>query len=278
MQNIPERFKALQSIQLEILQYLDRFTKKHNIKYYLVFGTLLGAVRHHGFIPWDIDIDVSLMRDDYERLLNLLREEKNAPYFVSTPGDKYHTSPHALLYCKNTMLIRRHSKYNKRDKRPKEVYIDLFPIDYLPTNQKDKTELVKRLARLRRIVDIKTPTFYKPGRLYRFLKTIRSFRYFFISNEHILSRYNKLMMKHNNELNSKMGQFASDDFMTISLEMSDYGEPLFERFEHLNMPIPRKYDTFLRQVYGNYMELPEKDKQEEYFNLDFEVFDNRINE
>ena len=76
----------LQQVQLSILQEMDRVCRKNGIRYFLFSGTLLGAVRHKGFIPWDDDIDVVLLRDEYERFIHLPQEEFGPSYFLQTNG------------------------------------------------------------------------------------------------------------------------------------------------------------------------------------------------
>ena len=72
-----EMFRKLQLIQFDILKHVDKVAKEHNIQYFLGFGTLLGAIRHNGFIPWDVDIDLTLMREDYDKLVAILKAQND---------------------------------------------------------------------------------------------------------------------------------------------------------------------------------------------------------
>lgn len=271
------RFKKLQNIQLDILIYFDAIARKNNITYYLAFGSLIGAIRHNGFIPWDIDIDITLFRDDYEKVINILREKENeSQYFIRKPGDKYHTSPHALLYSKNTSLMFSHDKNMYKNKKPKEVYIDLFPIDKLPMDNYLKKKQIKKIERLRKMVQIKSPTYYKSNIFYKTLKFMRSLLLFYTSNEKLQLKCDHEMNRYNESQSTIFGQFASGDYEKVVLSHADYGTPLLVKFENLNVPIPQGYDKFLTQVYGDYLTLPSKEKQNEYFALSFEVSDDRI--
>lgn len=271
------KFKKLQSIQLDILIYFDAIARKNNITYYLAFGTLIGAIRHKGFIPWDIDIDITLFRDDYEKVIKILREkESDSRYFVRKPGEQYHTSPHALLYAKNTSLLFSYDKNMYKSKKPKEVYIDLFPIDKLPMNNHLKKKQITKIERLRKMVQIKSPTYYKSNFIYKTLKFLRSLLLFYTSNEKLQLKIDHEMIRYNKSQSTIFGQFASGEYDKVVLSHADYGTPLFVKFENINFPIPQGYDKFLTQVYGDYLKLPSKEKQDEYFALSFEVSDDRI--
>ena len=78
----------VKQVQLEILAYVDEICREYNINYSLAYGTMLGAVRHKGFIPWDDDIDIILMRSEYQKLLNILYDKKNDKYQVYSPKDE----------------------------------------------------------------------------------------------------------------------------------------------------------------------------------------------
>lgn len=270
-----DRFIKLQSIQLEILKYFDKVAKQHNITYYLAFGTLLGAIRHQGFIPWDVDIDVTMKRQDYEKILDILLKEPENDFFVKRPGDKYHTSPHALLYMKNTQILRPHHQNNPKDKRPKEVYIDLFPIDNLSDDLKKRKKQIKKVGRLRKWIIIKNPKYFKSNKLYRFLKWARSLLFLFVSTEKMQIKCDKEMQKYNNVNTKFLGQLASSDYYRIALPETVFGEPVPKKFVDFEAPVPVGYDEFLTQVYGNYMELPSLENQKRYFDVIFEIKDNR---
>ena len=120
-------------IQIEGLIYLKSICQKYDLKYYLASGTLLGAVKYQGFIPWDDDIDVFLIRDDYERLLKILETEDNADFMVLTC---YNTKDYYYPYAK---LVNKHTKVidNARNIKKLGVFIDVFPLDYLDDNVLD---------------------------------------------------------------------------------------------------------------------------------------------
>ncbi|MDO5601824.1 MAG: LicD family protein [Oscillospiraceae bacterium] len=126
--------KELQHIQLELLIELDRICRKHDIPYCLNSGTLLGAQRHGGFIPWDDDIDVDMLRPDYERFCKVCEEELDQEqYFLQN----FHTDPpyrwgYAKLLKNGTGLVRYHQEHLKQRQ---QVFIDIFPLDGVPAHK-----------------------------------------------------------------------------------------------------------------------------------------------
>lgn len=121
--------KQVQAIELEILLEVDRICRKHRISYFLDSGTALGAVRHKGFIPWDDDIDIGMLRDDYERFLSVAQEEMGQDYFLQT----YRTDGTPIMFAKVRKTGTTFVEFRLR-KFPINhgLFIDIFPYDYLP--------------------------------------------------------------------------------------------------------------------------------------------------
>lgn len=125
-----DKLRQLQLTELEILKEFVRICDKYGLRYYLVGGTLLGAVRHQGFIPWDDDIDVAMMRADYERFAEICQEELDSQYFYQSPEtDPYYFLTYAKIRKNNTEIYEerfRNSKFHKG------IFIDIFPLDFCP--------------------------------------------------------------------------------------------------------------------------------------------------
>lgn len=112
-------------IELEILDYIDTLCKKHNINYIINYGTLIGAVRHEGFIPWDDDIDLSMPREDYQRFINIFQKEKSKYKLLSLETDKNYFNNFIKIIDSTTKII------DTRNTKTYEsgVFIDIFPMD-----------------------------------------------------------------------------------------------------------------------------------------------------
>jgi hypothetical protein len=121
--------RRMQMRMLDILTEVDKICKKHNIPYWLAGGTLLGAVRHGGFIPWDDDLDIELMREDYLKLIPLLRRELSKEFVVQTnKSDKNYFLTFAKVRDRKTIISE--NKQSDINYKYRGIYIDIFPMEY----------------------------------------------------------------------------------------------------------------------------------------------------
>ena len=131
----------IKKVQLDILIYVDKICKDNNIKYSLAYGTLIGAIRHKGFIPWDDDIDIVLKRSEYERLLEVLYKDDNSKYMIFSMKDEGYFYPYAKVGDLDTIIREK----NWPDIQNLGVNIDVFPVDYVPEGKEreyyDKTQM-----------------------------------------------------------------------------------------------------------------------------------------
>ena len=124
-----EKLRQLQLIQLEILKFFDNFCREHNLKYSLYAGSLLGAIRHHAFIPWDDDLDICMLREDYNRFIQIAPLEFPTDIFLQTqetdPSYDYLPLP-CKVRDKNSLII---SEGMENQKYQQGLFIDIFPTD-----------------------------------------------------------------------------------------------------------------------------------------------------
>jgi len=262
---VTHEMKKAWAVMLDLLAEFDRVCRKYDIKYFASGGTMLGAVRHKGFIPWDDDIDVMMERKDYERLCEIGPSEFQHPYFLQ---NKY-TDPE----CCDIMSKLRNSdttslfglEKNGFMNYNKGIFIDIFPLDSIPMDQVEQDafydELNEELQRM-----------YRKGRGYgifteesrpfqRFIKkTLHSLLYwrrkFFIKGFWDACRsYEKLCQKYND---TDTLYFSTIQFRLDRSDIkykSDYKETELMDFEFLKIPVGKNFDHGLRVRYGdNYME------------------------
>ena len=141
-------FDEAKQIEQQILKYIDKTLRENGISYWLDAGTLLGSVRHKGFIPWDDDIDLVIMRKDYDRAIEVLNNSSDR-YKVLTmhnTEDYYYTF--AKITDTHTHIVER----DWREIRDLGIYVDLFPLDYLPADDREFARFANRVFALRSMV------------------------------------------------------------------------------------------------------------------------------
>ena len=128
-----DEVKKIQKCEVEILKEFDRITRKNNLRYMLVGGTLIGSIRHKGFIPWDDDIDIGMPRKDYEKFKKILNKQldKKKYYFQ----DMFNTENYGMIFgklmMKDTLLV---EETNCVDREKQGIWIDIFPFDKTSKN------------------------------------------------------------------------------------------------------------------------------------------------
>lgn len=136
-----EVLKKLHEAEIEILDEIVRVCDENDIKYFIIFGTLLGAVRHKGFIPWDDDIDVAMLRDDYERFLEIAPKKLKEKFFLDNINNSNDWYLHfSKVKNRNTIF---EEELSLGFKGGKNIFVDIFPIDYVKDNHLSKKIVIK---------------------------------------------------------------------------------------------------------------------------------------
>ncbi len=257
------QLQELKKREVEIFKGFISVCEKLNLKYYLLGGTLLGAVRHNGFIPWDDDIDVGMPREDYEIFLKKGHALLPDKYFIQT----CHTDPEmpinfAKIRDSETTFIEtsiRHLKVNHG------LYIDIFPLDLYPCDQKEQ----KRFSFKKKLLDIRiAAAFYQPDKKRSLkLKAIQAFLHLlFPTYKRAIIAREKLYasVKRGVYLANYGGAWGVKEIVPVEW----YGEGVELEFEGLRVIAPTEYDKWLTQVYGDYMTLPPIEKREPHHYVD----------
>lgn len=253
-----ETLKKLHSIQVEMLDEFVRICEENNLQYFIIGGTLLGAVRHKGFIPWDDDLDVAMPRKDYEQFLKIANKEINTKYLI----DNIKTNPNYYLSFtkmrkKNTIFEQDvQIKYNG----PKGVWIDIFPLDETKNINSKLTFIQKKLGDLvSRLVLYKN---YVVMGKFKIIKRLVG-RLVFLSNKTMLKCLDNIyQMQNNNKENKCVINFPSVySYSQETNEKIDYFPSKKVEFEGKEYNAPKDYDKVLRKIFNNYMELPPVEKR-----------------
>jgi lipopolysaccharide cholinephosphotransferase len=253
--------KQLKIVELEIFKSFIAVSEKLNLKYYLMDGTLLGAVRHQGFIPWDDDIDVGMMRSDYEIFIANAQDYLPSYYFLQT----FQTDPGVLnnfakIRDSRTTFIETSQKNQKINHG---IYIDIFPLDYFPDSEEARRAIHKRnrVLSLRIRKELSLPSEFKGPTYRELLKglagTIAKIRY--PSPQDALIERNKLYRACDNsgKVINYCGAYGTKSVCPV--EWFGDGERI--SFEGVEAIIPKGWDLYLKQVYGDYMQFPPENKR-----------------
>ncbi len=247
--------------QMDLLIELDRICKKWDIPYFLSGGTLIGAIRHGGYIPWDDDIDVGMLREHYDRFQEACRQDLDPAYMLHNWNDDPY-SPHGFfkLKIRGTHYpegLAANSKMND------SIYIDIFPYDNTPTGKLQRKKQAAENYLLRKILFLRCG--FNLGRdslLRRALYGTLCFASRIRSVKGWKKVMDRLQRRYNHRPSEYMTNFAgsySNEIETMRREWIETTVPY--RFEGVEFSIPAGYDQFLRHAYGDYMQLPPEEKR-----------------
>lgn len=256
----PEILRKMQMIQLECLVELDRICRINNINYSMDGGTLLGAVRHKGFIPWDDDIDIIMLRKDYERFFEICKTQMDSKRFFLQEHrtDPYYNVGYPRIRRNNTLYRRAGHDHMKNHKG---VFIDIFVLDNVPDNK-----LLRKIHRFicfcnRKILWSKTGKKLAPTFLWRVWFTIVSLvpmKFAFWCNDKIAKRCNRKkteLVRHNTH------PYPNPKICGYGIPASLLQEFTELEFEGMHFCAVKDYDKYLTMLYGDYMKMPPKEKQ-----------------
>lgn len=248
---------VVHSIQKGILDEVVRICQNNGLQYFLIGGTLLGAVRHGGFIPWDDDLDIVMPRDDYDRFLALCKDELDSRYVL----DYYGTNPkYWLPYAK----VRRKDTIYELESQvglegvPKGVWIDIFPLDNMVSSrlvQIVQGFVFRELRFYIRARQLNQKSNLRWRRILHMLYPPLSVERLFGIMHRVMTLWNKKECKYYVNFGSQYGVKKQ------TIEKERYFPPRELLFENDIYQVPNDYDYILQRIFGNYHELPPLEKR-----------------
>lgn len=250
----------IKKIQLNILCAVDEYCRENKIDYFIYYGTLLGAVRHKGYIPWDDDIDIAMFRKDYEIFIKNFNKSRNDQFQVLHSSiDKKFPYEFAKIHDKNTKIIE-----NSAVKYEIGINIDLFVLDNFPTvksaeRQYKKSFMARKILECKHICLRSSDNFFK--------KIAKVVLHFFANICSIYSCTNKI-----NRIARRYEHSAPPPLLCADvcqrwflkenvLHKSWFNSIIYIEFEGKKFPAPKHYDKVLNSIYGLYMKLPPLEEQ-----------------
>jgi lipopolysaccharide cholinephosphotransferase len=258
-----EELRKIGLVQLSIMDEVHKICEEEKITYYMIAGTLLGAVRHKGFIPWDLDIDIGMPREDYERFKMVCERRLKYPYkYLDYTNCPVFFRPHALITRMDTKIEIKYDHVN-----PKlldlGIYIDVFPLDNAPDDSKTRAKHADKLKKIRKWKDRRIPYSYSYNRWKRYVHYAVSTLLGWVSIRRINQQQQNQMQKYRNEntkcLCSMGSQYA---YEKQCMSRGIYGKPTLLEFEGRRYFAPEKYLDYLTHLYGDYMSLPPEEKRQ----------------
>lgn len=248
---VSAQMKKVWAVELDLLERFEDVCQRHGLRYFASGGTLLGAVRHKGYIPWDDDIDIMMMRDDYEKLLAIADEEFTAPYFFQTAwNDRNYSRGHAQLRNSNTTAVlpweQGHYTFNQG------IFIDIFPTDAVPDDEALRQKQCRRIQFWEKWLGITVRYATNPNKT--FIKSVIRAAASLVPYRFFYNRFEKACMQYNGQDTKRVGLLS---FMPqndrLQFPTQAFSGVQTVPFEHTTIDIPVGYDALLSHQYGDYM-------------------------
>ncbi len=257
-----EQLEKLQNIEIRNLKELQRVCKIIGVEFFLYGGSLIGAVRHKGFIPWDDDLDIAFLRDDYEKFINEAPKHLSKEYFLQSPyTDKKSPYFYSKLRLKGTKYI----EYgNHKLKMEQGIYVDIYPIDKLPN---DDELFLKRYSKFQKYIKlfILRQRYFREEKSKTFKqKTKAIFRFCcsmclkIIPHKCFVKKLDKIMKMENKNETNRYGNYSYFDPTNLFHKVTPYEKGFFEGIE---VNLPNDWQFHLASRYGDFMEFPPEDKR-----------------
>ncbi len=246
-------------ILVEVMDDIHDFCEKHGIIYYLSGGTLLGAIRHNGIIPWDDDIDIHMPRPDYDRFMELYPKEGKNVLLEHRLNEDY-KYPYAKLYKKGTLIVEKGANVGVDI----GIFVDIFPLDALGNSEKEAKKLMRKIYPY---VNLNLSLLVEQWR-----ENVSFVKNFAIWNLHnvalmmgghkkLLKKINKIMRTYDYNESAYVGEFIDEVQYKRITDKKLLDVRYLHDFEGRQYYIPSGYDKILTDFYGDYMTPPPPEKQ-----------------
>jgi|SRR5690625_1491349 len=239
--------KKMQKTQLEMLLEINRISKKYDINYYLAYGTALGAIRHQGFIPWDTDIDIVVEISEYEKLCNIIEKEISEKFKLSSIDTE---CDYDSLKARVALKGETHH-FN---------HVDIFPLVGTPNTKSTRWIFSKMSYILYRIYFVKkvnADLLYNNNSKKKKIAKLAKLLIIPIPTKIVIKVFNKLSFMYSIESSKYLYNICGSYGQKEYILKKYYDDPVYKIFEGHMLPLPKEWDKYLKNIYGDYM-IPRK--------------------
>lgn len=250
----------MQEKLVDIAAWFHELCEQHNLRYYIIGGTLLGAVRHGGFIPWDDDIDVGMPRKDYDRLKEMFNMKKQGKYVIEFPdgSNKEYPYLYAKAFDTTTTFIEKTRYPVKRG-----LFLDIFPLDGIGNTKEEAIENFQPLKRAFILDAMISCAFLKRRAWHKNLAVFagRIISPLFVRKQKLVAKIDGLCRRYDFDDSKLVGNLLGGSYEKGLLPSECYGTPSLIKFESVELYGVQDPDLYLSKVYGDYMKLPPEEKR-----------------
>ena len=257
--------RKAQLLMLKILKEVHKICEENNIKYFLSDGTLIGAIRHQGFIPWDDDLDIGMLREDYEKFCKIAPQILSENFILQNfQTDKGYGLQFGKVILKNTVWIEKVAKNTNR--QWSGIYIDIFPYDNITENKKMQKLINRLYIFIQGLILIK----FKYINISNYESMAKKLKYVLkkiylctISKKLLIYIRDSICKRYLNKSNTLVTKYGGN-FYKNQNPYNFYKDLTLQTFEDTSFYIPKNYDKILKNLYGNYMDIPPIEKQRQH--------------
>ena len=268
--------KLVQEHEIFILREILKIIDKYKLRYYMLGGTLLGAVRHHGFIPWDDDIDIGIPRPDYEKFVEVIGDELKDPFAIHSLQSGLCEFSYYYVRIVDTRVKVLRKKAEKDVVLP--IWVDVFPLDGVPEDERERKHWLKKARQLHKEFRISQFYYYyyttnvwkeKNGSIKTLFRRFigKTGLYRLLNTERVWEKLDRQLKMYDYDKARRIINFCGFWGDKEMFPKSVYGEGRLYPFEDLMLIGPVDYDYVLRQMYGDYMTPPEESKRHVHVSL-----------
>ena len=261
--DVSETTKKVWWIQLDLMKQLDELCKNHNLRWFPMWGTLLGAIRHKGFIPWDDDVDIVMFREDYDKLVEICKSELKPPYYLQTTLDDNDCFYMWSSLRNSNTTGNRITCLSKRQNNG--VGIDIMPLDGCE-NSFTRFRISRYPVRVLSVLANTYVNDFNMSAKARFLRRILRFLKFdykrafrkaeSINRKFKCEKYKKVAFRAHSD-----GLYNGKNLYKDMWDKTYFQNTILVPFENIQVPVPAEYDKLLKYIYGDYMKLPPVEKR-----------------